>query len=168
MSRICTKCKIEIPDSEQLEPQAEKYPLCNKCWEEWKEMRIMVMNEMHLDMSLADHRKVVRKHEKIFVGVMTPEGDYVLIDYKTGHSTPTKVPDSLQLNLYCMAIQEKFGKFPTLASFFYVEEPEGGQWFHYNVTPEKVAEVKLKLEEHVDAISKEYEKIDPDYKSAHE
>ncbi len=79
MSRICTKCKIEIPDAEQLEPQAEKYPLCNKCWEEWKEMRIMVMNEMHLDMSLADHRKVVRKHEKIFAGVMTPEGDY--IDY---------------------------------------------------------------------------------------
>ena len=85
----------------------------------------------------------------------TPEGDYVLIDYKTGHTTPTKVPDSLQLNLYCMAIQEKFGKFPTLASFFYVEEPEGGQWFHYNVTPEKVAEVKLKLEEYVDAISKD-------------
>ena len=79
MSIICTKCKTEIPDSEQLEPQAEKYPLCNKCWEEWKEMRIMVMIEMHLDMSLADHRKVVRKHEKIFAGVMTPEGDY--IDY---------------------------------------------------------------------------------------
>ncbi|MDC0193381.1 Fe(2+)-trafficking protein [Candidatus Nitrosopelagicus sp.] len=77
MSRICTKCKAEIPDSEQLEPQAEKYPLCNKCWEEWKEMRIMVMNEMHLDMSLADHRKVVRKHEKIFAGIITPEGDYV-------------------------------------------------------------------------------------------
>ena len=79
MSRICTKCKAEISDSEQLEPQAEKYPLCNKCWEEWKEMRIMVMNEMHLDMSMADHRKVLRKHEKIFAGVMTPEGDY--IDY---------------------------------------------------------------------------------------
>tara|TARA_B100001750_G_scaffold157778_1_gene126977 strand:+ start:330 stop:608 length:279 start_codon:yes stop_codon:yes gene_type:complete len=79
MSRICTKCKAEISDSEQLEPQAEKYPLCNKCWEEWKEMRIMVMNEMHLDMSMSDHRKVVKKHEKIFAGVMTPEGDY--IDY---------------------------------------------------------------------------------------
>ena len=77
MSRICTKCKAEISDSEQLEPQAEKYPLCNKCWEEWKEMRIMVMNEMHLDMSLADHRKVLKKHEKIFAGIMTPEGDYV-------------------------------------------------------------------------------------------
>jgi Fe-S cluster biosynthesis and repair protein YggX len=77
MSRICTKCKIDIPDAEQLEPQAEKYPTCSKCWEEWKEMRIMVMNEMHLDMSMADHRKVLRKHEKMFVGIMTPEGDYV-------------------------------------------------------------------------------------------
>ena len=77
MSRICTKCKAEISDSDQLEPQAEKYPLCNKCWEEWKEMRIMVMNEMHLDMSLSDHRKVLKKHEKIFAGIMTPEGDYV-------------------------------------------------------------------------------------------
>ena len=77
MSKICTKCKAEISDSDQLEPQAEKYPLCNKCWEEWKEMRIMVMNEMHLDMSLSDHRKVLKKHEKIFAGIMTPEGDYV-------------------------------------------------------------------------------------------
>ena len=37
----------------------------------------MVMNEMHLDMSLSDHRKVLRKHEKMFVGIMTKEGDYV-------------------------------------------------------------------------------------------
>ena len=77
MSRICTKCKVDIPDAEQLEPQAEKYPTCSKCWEEWKEMRIMVINEMHLDMSMSDHRKVLRKHEKIFAGIMTPEGDYV-------------------------------------------------------------------------------------------
>ena len=40
-------------------------------------MRIMVMNEMHLDMSMADHRKVLRKHEKMFVGILTPEGNYV-------------------------------------------------------------------------------------------
>ncbi len=77
MSKTCTKCKADISDSEQLVPQAEKYPVCNKCWEEWKEMRIMVMNEMHLDMSLSDHRKVLKKHEKIFAGIMTPEGDYV-------------------------------------------------------------------------------------------
>ena len=79
MSKICTKCKNSISGEEQLEPQAEKYPCCNKCWSEWKEYRIMVMNEMRLDMSMADHRKLLKKHEKIFVGVLSPEGE--VIDY---------------------------------------------------------------------------------------
>lgn len=79
MSQTCTKCRSEIPKDMQLDAAAEKYPCCNKCWGEWKEYRIMVMNEMRLDMSMPDHRKVVRKHEKVFVGVMTPEGD--VIDY---------------------------------------------------------------------------------------
>ncbi|MDX1533418.1 MAG: Fe(2+)-trafficking protein [Nitrosopumilaceae archaeon] len=96
MAKTCTKCKSEIPDNEQLEPQAEKYPCCSKCWAEWKEYRIMVMNEMRLDMSMPDHRKVLKKHEKIFVGVMSAEGD--VIDYSnednrkpdepTGQTTP--------------------------------------------------------------------------------
>ena len=34
----------------------------------------MVMNEMRLDMSMADHRKVLKKQEKIFVGVLDAEG----------------------------------------------------------------------------------------------
>ena len=37
----------------------------------------MVMNEMKLDMSMPDHRKALKKYEKVFVGVMTPEGDVV-------------------------------------------------------------------------------------------
>ena len=40
---------------------------------------VMVMNEMKLDMSMPDHRKLLKKHEKIFVGVMSPEGE--VIDY---------------------------------------------------------------------------------------
>ncbi len=79
MTRTCTKCKNEIPDTEQLGPVAEKYPTCNKCWAEWKEYQIMVMNELKLDMSMPDHRKLLKKHEKIFVGVMSPEGE--VIDY---------------------------------------------------------------------------------------
>lgn len=79
MVKTCTKCKNTIPDDEQLDPQAIKYPCCNKCWAEWKQYSIMVINEMRLDMSMPDHRKVLKKHEKVFVGVMTPEGDY--IDY---------------------------------------------------------------------------------------
>ena len=79
MSRVCTKCKTSIPDSEELDMVATKYPVCNKCWSEWKEYRVMVMNEMRLDMSMPDHRKLLKKHEKIFAGVLTPDGE--IIDY---------------------------------------------------------------------------------------
>jgi len=79
MSCTCTKCKNSIPDNEELGIVAEKYPTCNKCWAEWKEYQVMVMNEMKLDMSMLDHRKLLKKHEKIFVGVLSPEGE--VIDY---------------------------------------------------------------------------------------
>ena len=79
VSRVCTKCKSEIPDNVELEPLQSPYPCCTKCWDEWKEYRVMVMNEMRLDMSLKDHRKLLKKNEKVFLGVMTPEGD--VIDY---------------------------------------------------------------------------------------
>ena len=79
MAEACTKCKSPIPQGAELDPVAAKYPCCPKCWAEWKEYRIMVMNEMRLDMSMADHRKVLKKHEKVFVGVLTPEGD--VVDY---------------------------------------------------------------------------------------
>ena len=92
MSRTCTKCKKEITDTEQLDPRAENYPVCNKCWEEWKENRIMVINELHLDMSMSDHRKLLKKHEKIFAGVMTPEGDYV--DYSNEDNRNPEKPSS--------------------------------------------------------------------------
>ena len=69
----------KIPDSDELEPVPSSYPCCTKCWGEWKENRVMVINEMRLDMSLKDHRKLLKKHEKVFVGVLTPEGD--VVDY---------------------------------------------------------------------------------------
>ena len=40
---------------------------------------LWVMNEMRLDMSMPDHRKLLKKHEKIFAGVLSPEGE--IIDY---------------------------------------------------------------------------------------
>ncbi len=79
MSRTCTKCKTSIPDNAELDIVGQKYPVCNKCWNEWKEYRVMVMNEMRLDMSMPDHRKLLKKHEKIFAGVMSPDGE--VIDY---------------------------------------------------------------------------------------
>ncbi len=62
MSKSCTKCKNSIPDEEELDPKASLYPCCNKCWAEWKENRTMVMNEMRIDMTVSDQRKILKKH----------------------------------------------------------------------------------------------------------
>ena len=91
MASACTRCKAEIPDGAQLDAQAEKYPCCPKCWAEWKDYRVIVINEMRLDMSMPDHRKALRKHEKIFVGVLSPEGG--MIDYS---NEDNRSPDSPQ------------------------------------------------------------------------
>lgn len=92
MGRVCTKCRNPIPDSEELDPKAAVYPCCNNCWSQWKEYRVMVMNEMRLDMSLPDHRKVIKKHEKIFAGVMTPEGDVVDFSDEKNRKPDTQNP----------------------------------------------------------------------------
>jgi Fe-S cluster biosynthesis and repair protein YggX len=36
----------------------------------------MVMNEMRLDMSLPEHRKLLRKYERMFFGLEKPEGEF--------------------------------------------------------------------------------------------
>ena len=51
-----------------------------------------MINEMRLDMSLIDNRKLLKKHEKVFVGVLTPEGD--VVDYTNeDNRNPEERPD---------------------------------------------------------------------------
>ena len=85
----------------------------------------------------------------------TPEGEYVVIDYKTGgKKKKVDARNSPQLNLYALALKENpdYGKLPVKAIFFYVEKPEGEQLFEYEVDAEKVEEVKGILEGYVAAI----------------
>lgn len=79
----------------------------------------------------------------------TPDGEYVVIDYKTGgKNKEIDAENSLQLNLYAMALKNntEFGKYPKKAVFFYVEKHEGEQLFEYEVNEEKVIEVMEILE----------------------
>ena len=91
----------------------------------------------------------------------TPQGEFVIVDYKTGGiKKKVDAHDSVQLNLYSLALKENpdFGKYPVKAVFFYVEKPEGEQLFEYEIDPVKVDEVKTKLEDHVKAIqNKEFD-----------
>ncbi len=43
----------------------------------------------------------------------TPEGNYVVIDFKTGSQSETKntIKENIQMNVYCLAILEKFAPF---------------------------------------------------------
>jgi DNA helicase II / ATP-dependent DNA helicase PcrA len=91
----------------------------------------------------------------------TPEGEYVVVDYKTGgKNKKVDATNSVQLNLYSLALKENpdFGKYPASAIFFYVEKPEGEQLFEYKVDPEKVNEIKEILEGRVKSIqNKEFD-----------
>jgi DNA helicase-2/ATP-dependent DNA helicase PcrA len=56
----------------------------------------------------------------------TPEGEYVVVDFKTGAKpsslTKNSVTGDIQLNLYSLAIKEMFGKLPQRASFYYIRD----------------------------------------------
>jgi DNA helicase-2/ATP-dependent DNA helicase PcrA len=52
----------------------------------------------------------------------TPDGDYIVIDYKT-NKTPyskNKLLDDVQIALYCAAVREMYGKLPVHAGHMYV------------------------------------------------
>lgn len=88
--KICTRCKNTIPNLENLEPRAATYPCCEKCWNEWKEYRVIIINEMRLDMSVPDHRQVLQKNEKIFMGIMSEDGTIIdFADEKNRNPTQT-------------------------------------------------------------------------------
>ena len=105
----------------------------------------------------------------------TPQGDYHLIDYKTGgkNKKPDPVED-LQLNLYSQAckngIKDKHGKtlvkagtLPKKAILFYLEKEPGYQIYEYNVTDMQVKKVMQELEKLVKRINKKEFDATPGY-----
>jgi DNA helicase II / ATP-dependent DNA helicase PcrA len=69
----------------------------------------------------------------------TPEGEYVVVDFKTGSKpsslTKNSVLSDIQLNLYTLAIKEMFGKLPQRASFYYIRD---NKMVDYHPTEETV------------------------------
>jgi DNA helicase-2/ATP-dependent DNA helicase PcrA len=63
----------------------------------------------------------------------TPEGEYVVVDFKTGSNpsslTKNSVLSDIQLNLYSLAIKELFGKLPKRASFYYIKDDKMVDYF---------------------------------------
>jgi len=75
MTKTCLKCGKTFNEKDSDDPAADKFPSCPECWDEWKKYAVMVMNEMRLDMSMPEHRKALRKYERMFFGLEKPEGE---------------------------------------------------------------------------------------------
>ena len=149
---LTTPVQKEQQDKKSLSPALESY----QKWSSSNPNEIVAV-ELPFSIRIAGFlvNGVIDRVEK------TPDGEFVVIDYKTGgKNKKVDAPNSAQLNLYALALKENpnYGKLPIKATFFYVEKPEGEQLFEYEVDPGKVDEVKIKLEEHVRGIlAKEFE-----------
>jgi len=73
MTQTCSKCGNNFDES-QVDPAAAKYSACLNCWNEWVQYSIMVINEMRLDLSMPDHRKMLKKYERVFFNLEEREG----------------------------------------------------------------------------------------------
>ncbi len=66
MTEKCLRCGKDTDINALEDDAAKKYPSCVDCWKEWNSLAVMIINEMRLDMSLPEHRKALRKQEKMF------------------------------------------------------------------------------------------------------
>ena len=62
----CVRCNNEFTDTD---PRAYIYKACNACWAEWIKYSIMVINDLRLDMSIKEHRILLKKYERAFFGI---------------------------------------------------------------------------------------------------
>jgi len=89
------------------------------------------------------------------------DGNYHVIDYKTGacYESETSISENVQMNLYAMAVEEKFKKLPVRASLFYVKEDK---MIKYLITGKKsVDNFKENLEKMVHQIIDEKFETNP-------
>jgi DNA helicase-2/ATP-dependent DNA helicase PcrA len=148
----------ENQDKKSVEEIVEEYHK----WDE-QNPNTIVGAEIQMDIRIGDYI-VDGKIDRV---EQTPDGEYVIVDYKTGGKNKeiTNLNESLQLNIYAMGLQakKKFGKLPKLISYFYPEK-EGQKIFSYEVTQADVDNTKRKLEEFLNLIDNGEFGADPNMK----
>ena len=81
----------------------------------------------------------------------TPVGEYVVLDYKTGYTTESRnsIKQNIQMNVYALAVLDKFGILPHRASLYYVKHDK---MVDYIPTQDLVEEQKTRLSEMIDNV----------------
>jgi len=94
---------------------------------------------------------------------MTPDGEYEVIDFKTGYAYKTKntIKDDVQMNIYALGTEKLYGKLPKKTSLFYIKFDKMVTHF---IEEGKLEEFKKELSNTIDAIFDEKFDADPEYR----
>ena len=76
--------------------------------------------------------------------------------------TKNTISENVQLNVYAMAVEKKYGKMPKFATTFYLKE---GKQVKYEINEEQVSKVRFNLEEKVKRILNEEFEATPSFKA---
>jgi DNA helicase II / ATP-dependent DNA helicase PcrA len=92
----------------------------------------------------------------------TPEGDYEVIDFKTGYAYKTKntIKEDVQMNLYALGTEKLYGKLPKKTSLFYIKFNKLVPHF---IKEDKLDEFKVELEKKIDSIFNEEFDAKPEF-----
>jgi DNA helicase-2/ATP-dependent DNA helicase PcrA len=92
----------------------------------------------------------------------TPDGDYEVIDFKTGgvYETKNSIKENFQMNVYAMAAKKLYGKLPRKASLFYLKKDK---IISNNIDLQQVNSVQKILEDKVNSILAEDFRPIPSY-----
>jgi DNA helicase-2/ATP-dependent DNA helicase PcrA len=93
-----------------------------------------------------------------------PDGGLVVIDFKTGSKpsniTKAGIRDDIQMNIYCMAVQERYGKLPARASLYYLRDDKA---IDYIPDDESIAAFRERLQGMIAAVCAEEFMARPSY-----
>jgi len=92
------------------------------------------------------------------------DGEIEVIDFKTGgvYETKNSIRENIQLNMYALAVEAKYGKLPKNASLYYLKHDKQIQ---YEIDTEQISKMKTYFEETVKSILEEKFKATPSHDS---
>ena len=94
----------------------------------------------------------------------TPEGGHVVIDFKSGKKPGTisknKIKTNIQINMYCLAIQQMTGALPERAEIFFLKD---GKHVHYVPNEETITAFTDTIRTLITEIIREYFPANPDF-----
>ncbi len=96
----------------------------------------------------------------------TPDGEIVVIDFKTGSKpgnlSKNTIREDMQMNLYSLAIRELYGKLPVKASLYYLGP---NKTYDYTPTPESIATFEERVVNLITSVCAEKFPPTPDYQT---